>query len=208
MLTAIQNQVIALLAQGLTITAAARSCDVDRTTVHHWKRTSPEFLDSLRDAREDAAAHARALYVPHVEAALAALLALMNDPKTPATVRLKAAFHILQQSAAPVPPPESPADRQERYLALCREQRQQDRDAETAPDPADHPEPPAVDSSEFNTEPDSAPGTPADGGSLAGLLACLRRQEADIAAYEAAIDTREAGVTAAIAARSPEFARK
>ncbi|WP_316205761.1 hypothetical protein [Bradyrhizobium sp. SZCCHNS1012] len=41
------NQVIALMASGLSLTAAAGAIGVARATIHNWMKQYPEFLDSV-----------------------------------------------------------------------------------------------------------------------------------------------------------------
>lgn len=121
-LTPIQHQVIALLAQGQSTTVAAEACSLHRTTIHHWKRTNPDFANALADAREDAADHRRAQAHVHGDVALQAVRDLLDNPSTPPSVRLKAALYILNLAAPstnngavqskrtqPVPPPARPA---------------------------------------------------------------------------------------------------
>lgn len=94
-LTPTQSQIIALLASGLSVTAVATQLNLHRTTIHQWKRTNPEFALALQDAKEDAADHHRAHCHQHAKTALDSLVQLLADPKTPASVRLKAALYIL-----------------------------------------------------------------------------------------------------------------
>jgi AcrR family transcriptional regulator len=92
-----QAQVIAALAQGRTITDAARDAGIHRTTIHHWFRTEPvfkaafqeaqrEYVDTLHDRLRDLAARA-----------VETLRNLLNDPNTPPAVRLRTALAILQR---------------------------------------------------------------------------------------------------------------
>ena len=94
-LTAVQNEIIERLASGQSVTRAAEACGIHRTTVHHWKRTNPEFANAYQDAKEDAADEHRAACHPHASLSLDTIVKLMEDPKTPASVRLKVALYIL-----------------------------------------------------------------------------------------------------------------
>ena len=81
----------------------AKTCNIHRTTIHYWKRSSTEFADTLHDACWENADHWRAASNQRAEAALALIDTFLSDPKTPATVRLKAALHILNAATAPPP---------------------------------------------------------------------------------------------------------
>lgn len=105
--TPVQLRVLALLATGQTITATAAACQIDRTTFHHWRRNDPAYSIAAQDAAADAAETYRIAAQPHASAALATLCALMDNPETPASVRLKAALHILL-AAQPAPPAQAP----------------------------------------------------------------------------------------------------
>jgi AcrR family transcriptional regulator len=98
-----QAQVIAALAQGRTITDAARDAGIHRTTIHHWFRTEPvfkssfeeaqrEYVETLHDGMRDLAARA-----------VETLRSLLDDPKTPPSVRLRAALAVLQRPRFPKP---------------------------------------------------------------------------------------------------------
>src|ERR1700716_15492 len=98
-----QAQVIAALAQGRTITDAARDAGIHRTTIHHWFRTEPvfkaafeaaqrEYVETLQDGMRDLAARA-----------VETLRNLLDDPNTPPAVRLRTALAILQRPHFPDP---------------------------------------------------------------------------------------------------------
>jgi AcrR family transcriptional regulator len=100
-LSPVQAQVIAALAQGRTITDAARDAGLHRTTIHHWFRTEPtfntafqgaqrEYVETLQDGMRDLAARA-----------VETLRNLLDDPKTPPAVRLRTALAILQRPHFP-----------------------------------------------------------------------------------------------------------
>ena len=46
-----QAQVVAALAQGQTITAAARDAGIHRATIHHWLRNEPDFKTAVENAQ-------------------------------------------------------------------------------------------------------------------------------------------------------------
>jgi hypothetical protein len=100
-LSPVQAQVIAALAQGRTATDAARDAGIHRTTIHHWFRTDPlfkssfqeaqrEYVETLQDGMRDLAARA-----------VETLRNLLDDPKTPPSVRLRTALAILQRPHFP-----------------------------------------------------------------------------------------------------------
>jgi hypothetical protein len=100
-LSPVQAQVIAALAQGRTITDAARDAGLHRTTIHHWFRTEPtfntafqgaqrEYVETLQDGMRDLAARA-----------VETLRNLLDDPETPPAVRLRTALAILQRPHFP-----------------------------------------------------------------------------------------------------------
>jgi AcrR family transcriptional regulator len=100
-LSPVQAQVIATLAQGRTITDAARDAGLHRTTIHHWFRTEPtfntafqeaqsEYVETLQDGMRDLAARA-----------VETLRSLLDDPNTPPAVRLRTALAILQRPHFP-----------------------------------------------------------------------------------------------------------
>ena len=51
-LSTVQAQVVAALAQGKTISAAARQAGIHRTSIHNWFRDQPEFKSDVHAARE------------------------------------------------------------------------------------------------------------------------------------------------------------
>jgi AcrR family transcriptional regulator len=96
-----QAQVIAALAQGRTITDAACDAGIHRTTIHHWFRTEPlfkssfqeaqrEYVETLHDGMRDLAARA-----------VETLRNLLDDPNTPAAVRLRTALAVLERPHYP-----------------------------------------------------------------------------------------------------------
>lgn len=43
----IGDRILAIMAEGLSLTAAAAECDVGRSTVYRWKDEHPEFRDTV-----------------------------------------------------------------------------------------------------------------------------------------------------------------
>jgi ribulose bisphosphate carboxylase small subunit len=95
-----QAQVIAALAQGRTITAAAQTASLHRNTIYNWlhepafktavEEAQSEYVTTLSDNMRDLAA-----------LALETLRNLLEDPKTPPSVKLRAALAVLQRPHFP-----------------------------------------------------------------------------------------------------------
>ena len=100
-----QPQILALsaLAKGSSVVDAAAAAGVHRCTVHTWCAGHELFRATLDTAQrihmERVLDHHRAL----VDSAAAALRDLIEDPGTPASVRLKAALSVLTTVAAAKP---------------------------------------------------------------------------------------------------------
>ena len=105
MITPIQEQVLALISAGSTISTAAGSVGIHRNTVHNWMRSAPQFRIALARAGEAKAIYWREHAEELTVSALDTVRALMTDPAVPASVRLKAAQFIL--GIATVPPVQS-----------------------------------------------------------------------------------------------------
>jgi len=96
-------QVVAGLAQGQTITAAARKAEIHRTTIHHWFRHQPEFKAAVQAARSEYVEVLSDDMRELASGALQALRKLLKDPGTPSAVRLKTALAILGRPQFPEP---------------------------------------------------------------------------------------------------------
>jgi len=92
-----QRQVVAALAQGRTITAAARQAQLHRSTIHNWLNDIPAFREALADARSQYSAQLRDEMKELSGAALETLRTLLQDPQTPAPVRLHTSLAILER---------------------------------------------------------------------------------------------------------------
>src|SRR5579883_377268 len=102
-LTPQQQAVVARLCAGESITAAARALGIHRTTIHHWRRTNAQFALALADAQADRVSHWQQALASRAEAALAALDRLIQDERTPSTIRFKAIQLILTAALQPQP---------------------------------------------------------------------------------------------------------
>jgi len=94
-LTAQQEQVLALISAGSSITAAAQSVGIHRNTIYNWLCSATAFRRDLAAARDAKAVYWRDQAEQHAAAAIETIRALMTDPNAPASVRLKAAQAIL-----------------------------------------------------------------------------------------------------------------
>ena len=88
------------------MTAAAEQAGVHRNTINNWRRNLLPFQHALADAQYDRAIllPRKASGRPRVDLAIQTLHDLLADPKTPASVRLKAALAIIQTATTPPPP--------------------------------------------------------------------------------------------------------
>jgi transposase-like protein len=99
-----QIQVINALSNGVTVTEAAEQAGIHRNTINNWRRNELAFQHALADAQYDRALFHRERAESLVDKAYATLEALLADPKTPASVRLKAVLYILDKASTPPPP--------------------------------------------------------------------------------------------------------
>jgi AcrR family transcriptional regulator len=98
-----QAQVIAALAQGRTITDAARDAGLHRTTIHNWFRDQPAFKAAFEEAQREYIAALQDGMRDLAASAIETLRSLLEDPKTPPSVRLRTALAILQRPHFPQP---------------------------------------------------------------------------------------------------------
>ena len=108
-LTPPQDQVLALISAGSTISDAAQSAGVHRNTVHNWIDSAPHFRLALARARESKALFWREESERLAAAAVDTIRAIMTEASTPAGVRLKAAQFILALAMAPPPEQQAPS---------------------------------------------------------------------------------------------------
>ena len=95
-LTPVQTDVLKALAEGASVTAAARQGGVHRGTVHLWTRDHPTFARALFTARQDRAERVADELGALADLALDTFRHLLSDEKAPASVRLKAALEIVK----------------------------------------------------------------------------------------------------------------
>ncbi len=92
-----QQQVVAALAQGRTITAAAAQAQVHRSTIYNWRNVVPAFRQALAQARAEYLAQLSDELEDLSATALDTLRTVLQDALTPSSVRLRAALAILQR---------------------------------------------------------------------------------------------------------------
>jgi transposase len=130
-LSASQSQVIAALAAGRSIAAAAREAGVHRSTIHLWVNNQPPFAEALADAQQETRDHLDQQTRDLSAKAFDTIRQILDDPKASPSVRLRAALAVLER-------------KREWFIPLSTEIRT----AEAGPEP--EPEP----------QVDSAPGIP------------------------------------------------
>src|SRR5215471_16905523 len=101
-LSSVQTQVIAALAQGRTITAAAAEASIHRNTIHNWLH-EPAFQSAFDEAQREYAETLSDLMRELAARALETLRDILNDSKASPSVRTKAALAILQRPHFPKP---------------------------------------------------------------------------------------------------------
>jgi hypothetical protein len=99
-LSPVQAQVIAALAQGRTVTAAAKNADVHRNTIYNWLN-DPAFKTAVEGAESEYVAILSDGMRDLAALALDTLRNLLEDPDTPPAVRLRTALAILQRPQFP-----------------------------------------------------------------------------------------------------------
>ena len=93
-----QEEAIAALLTQRNLDEAAKAVDITARTLLRWMK-EPEFGAAFREARRTAFSQAVGKLQQGAPAAATALLKIMLDSQTPASVRVRAAECILNQSA-------------------------------------------------------------------------------------------------------------
>jgi hypothetical protein len=99
-----QIAVIDALSNGVTVTEAATLVGVHRNTINNWRRNNFAFRHAFAHAQYDRALFHRERAESLADQAYLTLEALFADPKTPASVRLKAALYIIDKASTPPAP--------------------------------------------------------------------------------------------------------
>jgi hypothetical protein len=98
-----QQLVLTQLASGKTINEAAAAANVHRNTIANWRRSSEAFRNHWHTMQYEQAMHWRDEMQSLAPAAIETLQDLLTDPKTPPSVRLRAALAVLDKVSAPAP---------------------------------------------------------------------------------------------------------
>jgi hypothetical protein len=96
----VQAQVIAALAQGRTVTAAAQDAGLHRNTIYNWLH-EPAFQTAADEARREYIATLSDGMRALAALAVDTLRSLLEDPNTPPAVRLRTALAVLQRPHFP-----------------------------------------------------------------------------------------------------------
>jgi transposase-like protein len=100
-LSPVQAQVAEAIASGLSLSAAARKCDVHRATVHNWLNDLPDFRAQIDTSRQFFQESLRDELKDLSSLALAKLRQLLENPETPPSVALRAALAVLNRPQLP-----------------------------------------------------------------------------------------------------------
>jgi hypothetical protein len=96
-LSPVQAQVVAALAQGLTITAAAQYARIHRSTIYEWLKSVPGFQTAIRESRDEFRETLRDDLQTLSAKALSTLHEVLDDSQAPAGVRVRAALAVLER---------------------------------------------------------------------------------------------------------------
>jgi transposase-like protein len=102
-LSPVQAQVVEALAEGATVSGAARQADIHRTTIHHWIRNHPEFKAAAEQAQAEYAAALSDEMRELSALAVKTLRNLLERSDVSPAVRLKAALAVLSRPHFPKP---------------------------------------------------------------------------------------------------------
>jgi len=95
-LTPLQQSVCLALAQGYSITAAARETGINRSTVYAWMKQDANFQHAVEKLRQDQSAEFYERLSQISSASLDLIEDTLHDPKTPISVRIRIAFLCLR----------------------------------------------------------------------------------------------------------------
>ncbi len=110
-LSPIQQQVLQLLATGLSVSAAADTAGVHRNTIANWRRNSPGFIREYNALFYEQSLLWRDGLQALTGQALETIRLIMANGSNAPGVRLRAALGVVDRVAAlPVPPPDTPPD--------------------------------------------------------------------------------------------------
>jgi hypothetical protein len=89
------------LSNGASLTDAAAQAGIHRNTISHWRRNSPDFREALAITRYDRALLYRDRAVELADLAFETLRAVLTDPKSSPSTRLRAAIFIIDKVSTP-----------------------------------------------------------------------------------------------------------
>jgi hypothetical protein len=95
-----QVQALACLSAGRTIAEVARDLNISRQTIYNWQK-EPKFLTALNAGRQVCADELRDFMLVLSRKALKRLEAIIDDPKSPPSVALKASLAVLNRPQFP-----------------------------------------------------------------------------------------------------------
>lgn len=101
-LTSKQLAVLEALLSGSNVSAAAKAAGVHRSTIHEWLH-QPPFQAALEDARRTRTLAVKDALHAMADTALAAVRAVLTDPKAAAPTRVRAALAVLKSATTPEP---------------------------------------------------------------------------------------------------------
>lgn len=105
-LSTLQTQVLAAILAGETISAAARSHDLHRSTIYNWIRQDPRFAQALQDGQAWLQATLFDTVQDLAATALDRIRHILSDPGASPSVQLRAATTVLKlASLQPAPAP-------------------------------------------------------------------------------------------------------
>jgi transposase-like protein len=100
-LSAVQARVALSLASGASISSAAASTGVGRTAIYSWLKNDSSFADAVKIAKAEFVLTLRDQLRDASAKALITVTGILDDPKAPAGVRLRAALAILTRPQFP-----------------------------------------------------------------------------------------------------------
>jgi uncharacterized protein YecA (UPF0149 family) len=100
-LSPVQVQVVAALASGQTVSAAAEAAGIHRTTIHNWQKSDATFQSAVREAHDEVMAAFHDGLRELSTLALNTIRQILTDSSVPAAVKLKAALAVLHPQLPP-----------------------------------------------------------------------------------------------------------
>lgn len=102
-LTPLQMSVASALASGHSISTASRQTGAGRTTIYTWLKDVPSFSKACHEAKQWCIDSLRDQLHDLTRKALDTIEAILEDPKTSASLRLRAALAVLHRAQWNVP---------------------------------------------------------------------------------------------------------